>query len=333
MPTTPYAKLFLSINGGSLTSGGVTVDAEDELQLSPESTVGWDRPATVYQITAYPSGWSTPTGWTLNGTSGYIEYHANGSNGVTPPAIAMPTAGQIAGGIWGKWKFRLLVNGGGGQLTDWDSGVLIVSPGLGLRSVARGERGEFGGILRNWAGEIQHDLKVLEDALGFVTGDDMTLAAGGDRVISVDQLSGTGTNVGDDITIKAGKGQQQTGGANNNNGGLALVKGGDPGTGGSGTAGVAGDAAIESGTLRLAVQRSVPGLVLYDTALPSTPALLIDIANARINFLGCGLLVIPTKTPNPSGLGSGKAQVLFNGTDLVLVLPDGTAYTLDKTPV
>lgn len=171
MPTTPYAKLFLSINGGALSTGGVTVGPSDTVQLSAESTVGWDRPATVFQITAYPEGWATPDGWTLNAMSGYIEYFANGDSGVTPPLITMPDGSDIAAGIWGKWKFRLLVNGGGGQLTDWDSGVLIVSPNLGLHSVARGERGEFGGAQGQWAREIQRDMKVLDGVtFGFANG-------------------------------------------------------------------------------------------------------------------------------------------------------------------
>ncbi len=74
----------------------------------------------------------------------------------------------------------------------------------------------------------------------------------GAAAIGINQKSGTGANVGANLQIIAQAGQQQTGGAANNNGGILALQGGVPGTGGSGAAGLPGAVQIYTGTTQVA---------------------------------------------------------------------------------
>lgn len=176
MPTTPYAKLLASVNGGTPLNAPFIANPADVIQLVPESTIGWGSPATRYEITAFPPGWPAPTGWTFDPVNLLYYYYAGGAYGTNPPPITMPTSLQIAGGIWGKWKFRLLVKGGGGNLTDWALACRIDSS-TGIQDVANAEGTEFGGVLR-WVAALQHDLRALDAAIAGGVGGGVSLGSG-----------------------------------------------------------------------------------------------------------------------------------------------------------
>jgi hypothetical protein len=80
------------------------------------------------------------------------------------------------------------------------------------------------------------------------------------------QKAGTGASAGAPIVFQAQAGQNQTGGANNNNGGSVSIAGGAAGTGGSGTAGVAGSVNIMNGAATTAVF-SPTTFTLYGSSL------------------------------------------------------------------
>ena len=56
MPTTPYAKLLVSLNAGPTQSGAITTAANlDTVQLTAESTAQWDLTTPPrWEIYSYP---------------------------------------------------------------------------------------------------------------------------------------------------------------------------------------------------------------------------------------------------------------------------------------
>lgn len=162
MPTPPYAKLRVAVNGGAPQTGALNVAAGNSIQLSAESTVGWTS-APRWEFYGYPPGWSAPAGWSTD-ASGVIYNTA-----VVPPAFTLPSVG----GIWGKWLPRLIVNSssidpntGAGtplpQLVDSATAFQIASA-LGLKDLAQYEDKQFG---PNWAKDHQANLRTLDAAIG-----------------------------------------------------------------------------------------------------------------------------------------------------------------------
>jgi hypothetical protein len=162
VPQTPYARLLVSVNGGPPQTGGIEVTYGNSIGLYAESTVGWGIPAAVWQITTYPPGWPVPPGWSVDPVSNTYFIAANVS--ALPPFV-LPASST---NLWGKWKLRLLVNGGGGALTDASTSLEIVSP-HGLHDLAPGEGSEFGDE-RSWIGPHQENLRLLDGAVGVAQG-------------------------------------------------------------------------------------------------------------------------------------------------------------------
>lgn len=169
MPTTPYAKLLVSLNGGPTQSGGVTGSPGDTVQLSAESTAQWDvTNPPRWEIYAYPPGWTGPAaGWVTEsvpqaggGTADVFVYLGLGP----PPAFLLPALP-----MWGKFLTKLTVQGGllnglpSPQLVDNTTGVQTIGPN-GLLDMAVGEEGQFDGA-RAWVGPWQEDLRLLDAAL------------------------------------------------------------------------------------------------------------------------------------------------------------------------
>ncbi len=166
MPSTPYAKLLVSVNGAAAVDGGVDVPSEATLDFTAESTVGWLR--CQWEIYDYPEGWATPAGWTLD-ASGTIY-----SNEFTPDQITLPANTAL----WGVWMPRLLVNE---QLDDDQNelaglidqdvtAISMLSPS-GLRCSGAREKAHFTTtttLVKNWLRSFQRTLRVLEGLI--VTG-------------------------------------------------------------------------------------------------------------------------------------------------------------------
>ncbi len=190
MPTTPYASVLLAVNGGAAAAGTVVAVADDVIQCSTLSTIGWKTSnlPTVWQITTYPDGWVADAGWVLNVVTEAYEYTVGGATGMLPPPITMPSAAEIAAGLWGKWKVRLLVNGGGGQLTDWTAGISVLSQ-TGLEDVAVSEGTEFDAT-RKWVGAFQRAQRIWDAAIAAGVGGGVSLGAGTPAVLTA--AAGTG---------------------------------------------------------------------------------------------------------------------------------------------
>jgi len=159
MPSTPYAKILVSVNAGANTSGGVDIPSAATVQLSAESTVGWLR--ARWEIFDYPEGWATPAGWSLD-ASGVIY-----STSFTPPSITMPDAGAL----WGVWMLRLKVNGQIDtsdvleNLVDETSALCMLSPS-GLRDIGAREGTQFTTVstaVKKWVRSWQRNLRALEN--------------------------------------------------------------------------------------------------------------------------------------------------------------------------
>ena len=179
MPTTPYSRLLVSLNGGAAAAGGIEAAASDDVDFVYESTIGWpSSPAPYLEIYEAPVGWSPvpSTGWVATDGGGWKYY------GTTPPpTIAAPDAAHF-----GKVAAQLVVSGGlkdGVLSSDMTSGatVLVRSASVGLESVAARETTEFDEV-RAWIGAVQRDLRLLEAALaggvGVPTSRTVTAGAG-----------------------------------------------------------------------------------------------------------------------------------------------------------
>lgn len=162
MPTTPYAKLLVSVNAGGNTSGGIEVPSAATIQFDFESTVGWLR-ARV-EIFDYPEGWATPSGWTLAAAGTiYCEW-----TGMAPPLITLPASSSL----WGVWMPRLLVNeqidddqNELANLLDDDTALCMLSPS-GLRDSGARENQHFTTSttrIKNWLRSYQRNLRALEN--------------------------------------------------------------------------------------------------------------------------------------------------------------------------
>ncbi len=156
MPVNPSAALQASISGGANQAGGITAALSATVQLVPVSSVGWT--SQRYEIYSYPVGFATPAGWTLDGTTGAI-YYATSS---TPPIFTVTP--------WGKYLFRLTVNGGldgngvaSPALLDESCAVDVRSPN-GLHDLAWNETSQFS-LSEKWVAHQKANLRVLESGL------------------------------------------------------------------------------------------------------------------------------------------------------------------------
>lgn len=158
MPTSPYAKLLVSINGAAAQSGGITVPASATVAFTFQDTNNW----RVYVLTMrQPPGASVPAGWTDLG-DGTVSY-----TGVTtpPPTITLPA---ITG--WGKWMLELVVNGtskngvaGDPDMTDTTTALSMLSVNA-IEDTGTFESNQFS-PLRVWGGPIQRALRLLDSFL------------------------------------------------------------------------------------------------------------------------------------------------------------------------
>lgn len=160
------ANLRYRVNGGAVQSTSAEVASGDTIALLATSYAGWATPAARWEIVAYPPGWSAPAGWSTDAANGRYYYLANsGGSGVIPPNITIPDPATT----WGKWTFRLTVNG---SIVSEDLSVETLSPALGLHDLAFGEGRQFGGT-RSYVGPHQENLRTVDAAAlasgGFVS--------------------------------------------------------------------------------------------------------------------------------------------------------------------
>lgn len=169
MPTTPYAKLLAAVNGGAPTAGGITAALGDTIELSGESTVGWTQQR--FEISDYPSGFSCPSGWSTDSSSGAYFYATD----PYPPSFTVP--------VWGKYLLRLIVNNGlngagesdpslsdpsptsNGVSTGPNTGTAIsVASPSGLLDLGFDEGLQFS-ALKAWTADHKTNLRTLEAAI------------------------------------------------------------------------------------------------------------------------------------------------------------------------
>ena len=155
MPSPPYAAVRASINAGALTSGGLTVAANDSIQLSGLDTSQWQ--SQRWELYGFPAGYPAPASWSTDAAGVYF------STSVLPPVFVMPD------GIsrWGKIGVRLTVDGGlkngaaNADMVDTLTSFSLLSLS-GQREIFRSEESQFGG----WWSEYQANLKTIESNIG-----------------------------------------------------------------------------------------------------------------------------------------------------------------------
>lgn len=339
MPSTPYAKLLASIDGGANQSGGLTVSSSAVVQLKAESKADWGSPATVWSIYSYPDGFALPTDWTEADDGSYTW------TGSSDPPVFTPD-------VTGKYMLRLLVKGN--SLPDCldESTALCVETTRGLRSIGYNESSQFGGTREQWVVDLRSDLKILDstsaiwnELLDDASGDEVALhvpytinkATGADTGLFLDAtkiaqpgpsrfidtaLDGTRVwELDTDGTMKWGRSStiaitqeasigggnrggivgQDAGGSNNNGGGMSFLGGAPTGTGlrGGVSLGVSTEELIECADLETG--RAVVALCLGSlVSLTEMPANTGD----RVIFIANASAV-----PTASAVGGGILYV------------------------
>ena len=156
------ANLRFRIDGGAIHTGTVSDTpgtlAGVTVALSASSYAGWRT--AQWQIAEFPDGFACPSGWTTN-TTGFYVYNSDPVNGTTPPDFVLPSTGDINAGQWGKFEFRLLVNG---VTYSQKCGIEILSNN-GVHDLAYGEEDEFGGAQRQWIEDQKTNLRTFDGAL------------------------------------------------------------------------------------------------------------------------------------------------------------------------
>lgn len=162
MPTTPYAKALVSLNGGGLVGGGQTVTATHTVQLQGENTSGWRK--SRWEIIG-PPGWAVPAGWTdEDGVAVYVGVTGN------PPLWTLPAITAF-----GKWIVTLIVNDGekdgDAAHVDMRDSTLALSmvSANGLEDIGTGEGTQFDDV-RSWTGALQAMVRQVDTALGLISG-------------------------------------------------------------------------------------------------------------------------------------------------------------------
>jgi hypothetical protein len=180
MTTVPYAKLRVSLNGGAIQTGGIEADYGDVVQLSAEHVATVD--SFQWEIWEFPDGFTCPAGWSTN-ASGFYFY----AGGATPPAFTLPASNTL----WGKYFFRLKINGGiKPEYVDDRTAVKLPAPN-GTEDIGFLESNQFDP--REGVGAIKHNLRLLEDVLdGVVSGGDAEVAPFS-RLLYVDSSTAVAT--------------------------------------------------------------------------------------------------------------------------------------------
>jgi hypothetical protein len=185
----------ISVNSGGPQQGGLTVAGASTIQLSLTNislltSVRWE-------IYAYPPSWPTPSGWTLDASTGII-YSTD-----TTPALITLEASSVR---WGKWLVRCIGNGGTkngvppvsdpitgsylpNDVIDIASGWQVLSPNHSLVDVALYEGTQFGALLR-WVAGLQTSLRQIDGITGGGGGSSIVQHAGQTGDYTVTETSG-----------------------------------------------------------------------------------------------------------------------------------------------
>jgi hypothetical protein len=160
----PYALAQVSVNSAGPTSGaGVVIPPSATIAFTGVNTTGWAT--SLWEIYDYPSGWSTPAGWTLIAATGVIQYNGT-SITPNPPSFTAPAIS-----LWGKWGLRLTVNNATDptgavnfpRMIDTSLALSMLSPN-GLHDGMAGEQNQFASALPNeqWVQDYKANLRTLD---------------------------------------------------------------------------------------------------------------------------------------------------------------------------
>lgn len=182
MPSPPYASLRVSLDGGAVTTGGITATLGQSCQLSADPAGVSGSSVRRFEIYGHPSTLATPSGWTLDVDNTTLYYV-----GATPPAFLLTP--------WGKYMFRLILNNGisttasipSSQLIDESTAISVLSPS-GLVDVGTAETDQFSDS--GWVAPIQANLRTIETALGTTSTAKALGAAKAASTANVASLSG-----------------------------------------------------------------------------------------------------------------------------------------------
>lgn len=181
MPTPPYAKILIRVNGGAWQSGGISAAPGDVIDQKGESVVGW-KAGCRFELYPPPgvSGISTPAGWTWDSNKGCFYYLPSNTLGLSPPAVTIPATGP---GSFGTWMPVLTVNGGwSAPLLDTSSAISVAS-GTGMVLLGYLEERQYSGFYA-WVARLNANLAIMDAAIAGGVGGGVSLGAAVPQIVN-----------------------------------------------------------------------------------------------------------------------------------------------------
>lgn len=167
MPAAPYALVRVSLNGGAIQTGGITAAGTETCQLSADPAGLNGATQVLWEILDRPAALALPSGWTL-ASDGFTYRYL----GATPPPFTLLSVANF-----GKYIFRLTLNGGGPALTGRETAAQVeaiaaltdvrtaisVESVDGLIDLGYYEKTQFS--FRGWVADMKANLRKLQQLI------------------------------------------------------------------------------------------------------------------------------------------------------------------------
>jgi hypothetical protein len=167
MPTAPYALVRASLNGGAIQTGGITATGGETCQLSAEPAGLAGAVQVRWEILDCPDAFTEPAGWSTDANGVFY------STAATPPVFSL-----LPNSDWGKYIFRLTLNGGGPAITTRTTAAQLEAIALlvddttavsvpsvdGFKDTAYYESNQFGGT-KGWVKEHKENLRTIQSLI------------------------------------------------------------------------------------------------------------------------------------------------------------------------
>lgn len=187
----PYAILRASIAGGAPQTGGTdgivaAAGATCQLSADPGGLAGAFM--LRWELLDYPSGWSLPSGWSVDAVGVYY------STAQLPPVFTLPDASH-----WGKIMPRLTLNNGISEntevlplenLVDVSTAISILSP-TGLKDLGFNEEQQFSAT-KLWTKDHKDNLRILDTFIAEGGGGGGLVVTGDPEIDYVPMWNGSG---------------------------------------------------------------------------------------------------------------------------------------------
>jgi hypothetical protein len=160
MPSPPYAKLLVRVNGAAGVSGSVAAVVGNTLDFIPESTVGHEQQR--WELADFPADLPAPAGWLYDVTTDTYYSHA-----ATPPTITASVFGVYMPVL--KVNAAVVGTTSNADLIDRSTAVSVPHATYGVTGIGYQESNQRSST-RKWVKGYNADVKAFATALAASAG-------------------------------------------------------------------------------------------------------------------------------------------------------------------